>query len=335
LGVFDAPIIAGIVGSAVARRLIDSGYRVTGLCRHTVQDRSRLAGLSGCECLEYDDEDPSSLPRVLHGRSFAACFNLAAYGVLGSQKDAERLRRTNELLGPELIRNLPPSCLYVHAGSVFEYGTGQPGVLIREDDVTAPFSLYGETKLNGSRGVLKSAADRGSIAVVLRLFHIYGPGEAQARLLPYLIEKLEKGEAADLTSGEQVRDFLFVEDAVEAFVRTLKFLNQPPVDRVFNVCSSQPVTIRCVGEQLATQLDRPQSLLRWGVRPPRAEEPAWLVGDASRFAHVTGWKPAFSLIDGLIRTIQHCQNSTDRVSAPHFAQTMGAASLGLTTRAEK
>ncbi len=265
----------------------------------------------------YDDEDPSSLSQVLHGRSFDACFNLAAYGVLGSQIDADRLRRTNELLGPELIRNLPESCLYVHAGSVSEYGDAEDGHLLVETDQTVPLSPYGESKLRGTLNVLRAAEETGTTAIVLRLFHTYGPGEADSRLTSYLIDMLASHQPADLTSGEQFRDLLFVDDVAAAFVHSLRFLNRPPVDHIFNICSSTAVTIRQVGEMLADILERPQTLLRWGTRPMREGETLWLVGNSDRFRQATGWKPAYSLWEGLTETVNHRLASEKQIPAPH------------------
>jgi len=147
--------------------------------------------------------------------------------------------------------------------------------------------------------------------VVLRLFGVFGPGEAPRRLVPYLVDRLRQGEAVDLTPGTQVRDLLYIDDAADAFVRAADAPSLGDDGQVYNVCSGVPVAVRQVGDTVARLLDAPPESLRWGAIPPRTEEPPWIVGDGERFRSATGWQPKFDLTAGLKATIAARMGSSD------------------------
>lgn len=106
-----------------------------------------------------------------------------------------------------------------------------------------------------------------------RLFYLYGEGEDERRLVPYLRKQLAKGEPAELTSGNQIRDFLDVADAAQMIVDIALGNKTGPV----NICSGIPVTVRQLAEQIANQFGR-RDLLVLGARPENVCEPLCVVG---------------------------------------------------------
>lgn len=108
-----------------------------------------------------------------------------------------------------------------------------------------------------------------------RLFYLHGPGEDSRRFVPYLRAKLEAGEPADLTSGNQVRDFLDVRVAGQMIADVALSNRQGAI----NICSGIPITIRELAEQIAGQYNR-LDLLRFGARPENLVDPPVVVGVA-------------------------------------------------------
>ena len=106
-----------------------------------------------------------------------------------------------------------------------------------------------------------------------RLFYLYGEGEDPRRLVAYLRSKLEKGEPALLTSGEQIRDFLDVADAGKLLADVV-LSNQTGA---VNICSGEPITVRQLAEQIADQYQK-RDLLIFGARPDNSLDPARVVG---------------------------------------------------------
>jgi nucleoside-diphosphate-sugar epimerase len=135
------------------------------------------------------------------------------------------------------------------------------------------------------------------------LFGVYGPGEGQQRLLPYLVRKLLNAQPVKLTGGEQVRDLLYIDDVVEAFVAAgqSKMIEKY---RSYNVCSSSPVTVRQLVEYVWELLGSFRKYLIWNALPYRADESMWIVGDNQRFKSITSWSASIPLMDGLKRAVQ-------------------------------
>jgi nucleoside-diphosphate-sugar epimerase len=139
--------------------------------------------------------------------------------------------------------------------------------------------------------------------VSLRLFGCFGPGEAAHRLAPYVIGKLAAGEPVDLTPGDQVRDFLHVDDVIDALWSSA-VAPGPLAGEVFNVCSGQATSVRTLVRMLAEVMRQPEDLLLWGARPARSNEPVWIVGDPGAFHRATGWVPRLSLRRGIECTVR-------------------------------
>jgi nucleoside-diphosphate-sugar epimerase len=106
-----------------------------------------------------------------------------------------------------------------------------------------------------------------------RLFYLYGEGEDDRRLVPYIRSRLRAGLPADLTTGDQVRDFLDVVEAAKLITDVVESNDEGP----FNICSGVPVTIRQVAETIADEFGR-RDLLRFGSQPKHYNDPAVVVG---------------------------------------------------------
>lgn len=106
-----------------------------------------------------------------------------------------------------------------------------------------------------------------------RLFYLHGEREDERRLVPYLRSKLAAGEPVNLTSGNQIRDFLDVRKAGQLIAEIALSKKQGPA----NVCSGIPVTVRQFAEQIADEYGR-RDLLAFGARSDDPLEPPRVVG---------------------------------------------------------
>lgn len=300
----------GFVGSAVARRLLAGGWRVVAPVRRQSVDRHRLTGLSGLDVVEVGGYTADELRPAFAVRPDVV-FNLASAGVAGGV-DPDEIVAGNVTLTLNLLRAAGEVGVrrFVHTGSCFEYAAVPPGERMTESSPAVPWSVYGAAKLASVHLARTSAVVFKVPLVVLRLFGVFGPGEAPRRLVPYLVDRLRRSESVDLTPGTQVRDLLYIEDAADAFAVAADAPSLGDDGQVYNVCSGVPVPVRQVGDTAARLLNAPLELLRWGAIPPRTEEPPWIVGDGERFRSATGWQPEFDLIAGLKATIAARVGST-------------------------
>jgi len=110
-----------------------------------------------------------------------------------------------------------------------------------------------------------------------RLFYLYGDGEDERRLIPYVRARLAAAEPADLTNGTHVRDFMDVGDAGRMIADVALGGRQGPV----NVCSGMPITVRALAERIADEYGR-RDLLRFGAKQESTTEPRCVVGIRSQ-----------------------------------------------------
>lgn len=106
-----------------------------------------------------------------------------------------------------------------------------------------------------------------------RLFYLYGEGEAESRFVPYLHKCMREGIRADLTLGNQVRDFIDVRDAGEMIAASALGNESGAV----NICSGIPVTIRQLAERIADEYGR-RDLLNFGGRSESRFDPPVILG---------------------------------------------------------
>ena len=129
---------------------------------------------------------------------------------------------------------------------------------------------------------------------------MYGPMEPPGRLVPSVVRRALAGEPIDLTPGDQARDFIYVEDAADAFVAAVT--HDAAVGGTFNVCTGTAVTVRHVVEIILRSAGS-ASEARFGALAYRPTEYKMLSGDPARAERVLGWRARVSLEDGLDRTV--------------------------------
>jgi len=280
------------------------GWRVIGLLR-TGRSWDRLAEIAGLELVEVETYAPEALRRALSRVQADVVVNLAATGVAPPVTDPAELMQGNALVAAHLVDAVAERGVgrFIHVGSCAEYAPGEPGVLMDEDWHQEPTSCYGAAKLAATH-LARAQALRLNIPItVLRLFGVYGPGEAEYRLLPAIIAALVSGKGMDLTPGQQQRDWLYIDDAAEALAWAAEAPDLGATGAIYNVCTGQATSVYQVGEEARAALNADPTLLRWGAVPYRPDEPLWVVGDPGRFCSLTGWQPRHSWYEGVRRLV--------------------------------
>lgn len=160
---------------------------------------------------------------------------------------------------------------FVGVGTCFEYDLTDG--LLSVNSRLCPTSIYAATKTAAYLTLSEFFKLQKIQFAWCRLFYLYGEGEDTRRLLPYIKTQLEKNEVVELTSGNQVRDFLNVQVAGEIIANCALGTVQGP----FNVCSGVGVTVRELAEQIADEFGR-RDLLHFGARPDNFVDPPFVVG---------------------------------------------------------
>lgn len=188
----------------------------------------------------------------------------------------------------------------VLAGTCAEYDWTAVGERCSEEDTPLrPATLYGAAK-QALHGVAARYAKQAGFALAWgRIFFVYGPGEPDGRLVPTVGRALLAGEPVPTSRGDQVRDFMHVEDVAAAFAA----LAGSDVTGAVNVASGEPVAVREVVDGLAALAGRPD-LPQPGALPDREGDPPRLVADVSRLRDEVGFAPRIGLREGLEGTLK-------------------------------
>ncbi|MDP2332176.1 MAG: NAD(P)-dependent oxidoreductase [Reyranella sp.] len=286
----------GFVGSALVATLTRRGHDVS------VMTTGSSTSPHSVRVLRLDHWHPHRVAEAEPDPRYDWIFNAAAYGVDPSQIDADAAHVANAelpLAFVDLARRSGARAL-VHVGSCFEYAELAERRPLRESDSLETVKTYAASKAAGSRAVVEAARESDVNAVVARLFGVYGAGERPWRLLPSLHGSLVRGQSVALSEGSQVRDYLYIEDAVAGLAALAAVISDGVQSAgVVNLCSGLEVTVRRFAETVADALGASRGLLQFGAIPMRPREIAYLVGDVDRLNSLTSWRPAYTLERGI------------------------------------
>lgn len=287
---------SGFIGSHVTRALLGNGHSLVVLAipgdpLMRLQDvRSSFEVIAGML------SDVSILQQALAEFQPEACIHLAWYAEPGKYLHAaENIQSLTASLSLLNILIKTGCSQVVMAGTCAEYDA-EFGYL-SEHTPTRPATLYAAAKLSCCL-LSQQIATQARINLAWgRIFYPYGPQEDKRRLIPSAIDTLKQGAAFPASQGEQVRDYIHVEDVAEAFC----VLIEKQANGVFNISSGSPVSIHQLLTTIGNLMGR-VDLIQFGVQPYRDWEPPFICGNNSRLRKL-GWKSSYSLPDGLSETI--------------------------------
>lgn len=161
-----------------------------------------------------------------------------------------------------------------------------------------PKTLYGVSKYTLSLILNALSKQMGFTHAWGRIFYLYGRHEYSERLIPLVIQKILKKESIPCSHGNQIKDFMHVEDVANAFVSLLDSDLQGDV----NIASGKGISVKQVIENIA-ELLQGHEYIQFGVLPPQ-NEPDQLVAVTRRLQDELHWVPSISLEQGLRDSIE-------------------------------
>jgi nucleoside-diphosphate-sugar epimerase len=289
---------SGFIGQAVSKQLKATGHEVVSLARQASTKPHDGATITTAGA------DPASLRLALAGQRFDWVLHLGSYGVTPGEDRVDDMIAGTLALPAALVQAFDPvPRVFLQVGSCAEYDNLQAGALISESHSVNGESLYGTAKAAGARFAAAAAARRAIAYQWVRLFGVYGPGEAAHRLPSEVIRGILQGAPVKLSHGRQQRDLLYIDDAAAGLIRAAEIAEDGRLGP-FNICTGDPVTIRSVCETIADRIVASRDLLQFGSRALRSGEQMWMVGDNRAFAAASGWRPVVPLEQGLERLIK-------------------------------
>lgn len=300
----------GMIGANLCRRLIADGYQVDVMIRgdHLPFRLEPIAGR--LRSWRADLLDGEGVAAAIRGAAPDVVVHLASTPFNPPPSPLRHLEvnvlGTGNLL--EAVAAARPGARVVFTGSVAQYGEGND---LSESMSERPATVLGASKTAAAALLHAYSRLHGLHTVEIRLFTPYGPWERPGRLVPHVVLSALRGEPVELAGGDQERDFLYVDDAVDALVRALD--TPVPPRTVLNICSGAPVPVARLAGTILRLMGDPVPL-RTGTRPVRADEIMRMSGDNARAREILGWTPTISLDEGLDRTIRWIKGSLDLIA---------------------
>lgn len=296
----------GFLGSHLAERLVREGARVRALVHYNARgsagwlDHSGLA--SEMEIMAGDVCDPASCEKAVAG--CAIVYHLAAlttvpYSYLAPASFV-RANIDGTLCMLEAVRRSGIE-RFIQASSSQTYGTARE-VPITESHRLQAQSPYAASKIACDSLVYAWHKAYGLPVTILKVFCTFGPRQSVRNVVPTIIMQLLDGPLVRLGNLEPRRDYNYVDDAIDAYVRAATA--PAALGETLNIAGHSEISIADLAKRIAVLMGSEIEIVRDQTRVrPASSEVDRLLGDSSAAARLLGWQHRIGLEEGLQRTI--------------------------------
>jgi CDP-glucose 4,6-dehydratase len=317
---------AGFLGAWLVERLVDEGAEVV-VARRDCDPASRFTseGIEArCSVAHADVTDYDAVLSILNDHDVQAVFHLAAQPIVPMANRSplstfeSNVRGTYALLEACRARGVIGSPLdrIVVASTDHAYGTHE-NLPYREDYQLIPSFPYDVSKACADM-IARCYAERYALPIaVTRLANLYGGGDRNwSRIVPDTARALVEGRPLIIRSdGTPERDFLYVEDAVEAYLAIAASLDDPAFyGRAWNAGWGKPIAMLDLVRRMIGAAGKRMEPEVQGVGTPHAEIDRQFL-DASAIRAELGWEPRFDLDAGLARAYAWYEDHLSATSA--------------------
>lgn len=289
----------GFIGSHLTRKLFQEGYKVSIITRQkskitTLKDILPLIDVYYSDLLHL-----SKLEKIMKSVKPNYIFHLATYPNYRSTKDIHNLVETNIIgtLNLLIASKKNNYAAFVNTGSSSEYGIKNHPM--KETDSLKPISFYAATKASATFLSSVFAKIYNKPIVTFRLFSVYGPNEEEDRFIPTAIKAGVLEAPLFLTKDIVRRDFIFVDDVVDAYLSIMNRSIAP--GEIYNIGTGKQYSNHDIVGALEKIIGKKIKIAKKTFKNRPWDTKTW-VADISRAKNDLGWHPQFSLEKGLRTT---------------------------------
>jgi UDP-glucose 4-epimerase len=297
---------AGFIGAAVSRKLIELGNKVTTIDNLSTGFKDNVP--KGVKFIKGDCQDIRMINK-LKNEKFDAILHIAGQssGEISFDDPVYDLQTNVQSTLLLLKYAKETGCKkFVYASSMSVYGEKGDGPA-KENDPCECKSFYAVGKL-ASENYMRIYSQFGISSVALRLFNVYGPGQnmknlRQGMVSIYLAMALKDKNISVKGSPDRFRDFVFIDDVVDAFLLSIK--SATPYE-VFNVATGVKTEVKKLIESITSRLDHKVGVEYSGKTPG---DIFGVFGKTDKIQSSIGWKPKVSLNEGLDKMINWAKSN--------------------------
>ena len=292
---------SGYIGTRLVRKLLVCDYRIIAFDMRFSTSFTEEFG-TAVKCVEGDILDEEMIAGIFEAEGVEYIYHMA--GLKNRTNKVEEFSLLNKVNYGGALSVLSAAVKYgkikhiVMMGTTEEYGSAIAP--FTEETQELPNSAYGLSKVSATK-LARLFHNQYKVPVtVLRPSITYGPGQGVEMFLPAMIDTLVKGQPFKMSPGEQVRDFLYIDDLVEAIIACCE---EPRLEGdIVNVASGVSLQLKQVAEHVAKMLDK-EDLLEVGAIPYRGFEIMNYSINIEKILKLSSWRPTTSFEDGLRITI--------------------------------
>jgi dolichol-phosphate mannosyltransferase len=310
---------SGFIGASLFRTLQEFREDVYGTA--TRLPAWRLDGLRPDRIHITDLLIDSNLDALLEAVRPRTVFNCVAYGGYSFETDSQLIYQTNFALATRLVARLTQRAIasYVHSGSSSEYGDNAAGP--REIEPTSPNSDYAVSKVSAAGLLSYYGRHRGLPCANLRLYSVYGPLEDSSRLIPNLVRCGLTGRFPEFVRPDTSRDFIYIDDVIEAQVATALNLKEADYGGSFNIGTGRRTTMAEIAG-LARDLFAIEGEPQFTMPSRTWDMPDWFA-NIDKARERLDWEPRTDLRAGLRRTADWYQALPDKQAYERSSRKFG------------
>lgn len=306
---------AGYIGSHAVYQLIDQGENVVIV--DNLETGHREAVHPDATFYEGDMRNFDFLNAVFEKESIDEVIHFAANSLVGESMENPLKYFDNNVYGTQVLLKVMAAHnvkKIVFSSTAATYGEPK-AVPITEDMPTVPTSAYGETKLTMEKIMKWTEQAHGIRFVSLRYFNVAGARKGaeigedhrpESHLIPLILQTalgqrphiMVFGEDYDTPDGTCIRDYVHVEDLIEAHLLALTYLRKGGESNIFNLGSSQGFSVKEMIDTARTVTGK-EILAKTG--PRRAGDPSILIASSDKAQQVLGWNPSRTSVTEIIK----------------------------------
>lgn len=305
----------GFIGSHLTERLVALGADTRAFVHYNSANSwgwlDSSTSKDNFEVFQGDIRDPASLKKAVAGADLI--FHLAALITIPYSYTAPlsyvqtNVEGTLNILQAALDEGVS---ILVHTSTSEVYGTAL-SVPIHEDHRLQGQSPYSASKIGADKLVEAFHSSWGLPVVTVRPFNTFGPRQSARAVIPTIVTQALTGSAIHLGTLDSTRDFNFVEDTVEGFIKAAE--SPQAIGQVINIGSGTETSVGELTELIINLIGNDVPVLHDEARiRPNASEVWRLCADNRRAKETLGWQPQHTLEDGLIKTVDWIRENQGR-----------------------
>jgi len=298
---------AGFIGVNIINKLLNLGCKNVNLIVKSSTNLDRIKNvLSEINLHKADLSDIIRLQKIIRKINPSIIIHLATYSDYRDQKAVSQMIETNITGTLNLLiasKNINYD-IFINTGTSSEYGIKK--YPIKETDLLEPVSFYATTKACATLLCQVFSKEHNKPLVTLRPFSAYGPFEEKSRFIPTVIKSIIKNEPIKLTPGSQRRDFIYIDDIVNIYLKAMR-KGKSLSGQILNMGTGKEYTNDEIVRILFKITNKKVSIKK-GAFPTRLwDTPHW-VADISKTKKLLNWTPEFTLEKGLMNTYKWFKN---------------------------